>query len=102
VRGIHFYTQQPMAVVGLTDKPFKWTQHNLHVIAGGNDSYKGDGALRDNNLGVFLKKNGAAICTLRRNEWNSYWSQFQWWDESEPPVWSGDNVIVRLVDKAVK
>ena len=106
VRGIHFYTQdrthRQMSVVGLEDKPFKWTQHDLPVIVGGDDSYKTPGMLRDNNLGAFLKKNGAAICTLRRSEWNAYWHQFQWWDEANPPVWSGDNVIVRFVDKAAK
>jgi 4-amino-4-deoxy-L-arabinose transferase-like glycosyltransferase len=99
VRGVHFYTHQPMAVVGVTDRPFKWTQHDLPVIAGANDSYKPPGALRDNNLGVFLKKHGAAICTLRRSEWNAYWHQFKFWEDANPPVWSGDNVIVRYVDK---
>lgn len=102
VRGIHFYTHQPMTVVGLEDRPFKWTQHDLPVIVGANDSYKPPGAHRDNNLGVFLKKHGAAICTLRRSEWNVYWQQFQWWDEANPPVWSGDNIIVRFVDKDAK
>jgi 4-amino-4-deoxy-L-arabinose transferase-like glycosyltransferase len=103
VRGVHYYTHdrthQSMAVVALTDKPFKWTQHDLPVIAGANDSYKPPGVLRGNNLGVFLKKHGAAICTLRRAEWNAYWHQFKFWDEANPPVWSGDNVIVRYVDK---
>jgi 4-amino-4-deoxy-L-arabinose transferase-like glycosyltransferase len=104
VRGIHFYTHdlthQPVAVVGLTDKPFKWTQHDkLRVIAGANDGYKPPGADRNNNLGVFLKEKGAAICTLRRSEWDAYWQQFKWWDDANPPVWSGDNVIVRLVGK---
>jgi 4-amino-4-deoxy-L-arabinose transferase-like glycosyltransferase len=107
VRGIHFYTHdlthQPVAVVGLTDKPFKWTQHDkLRVIAGADDSYKPPGAEHNNNLGVFLKEKGAVICTLRSSEWNAYWHQFKWWDEANPPVWIGDNVIVRLVNKAPK
>ena len=103
VRGIHFYTHerthQPMAVVGVTDRPFKWTQHDLQVIVGANDGYKPPGTLRDNNLGVYLKKHGAAICTLRRSEWKEYWGKFKFWDEANPPVWSGDNVIVRFVNK---
>ena len=102
VRGIHFYTHQPMTVIGIEDKPFKWTQHDLPVIVGANDSYKPPGTLRDNNLGVFLKKHGAAICTLRRSEWKEYWGKFEFWDEANPPVWSGDNVIVRFVNKEPK
>ena len=106
VRGIHFYThertQQKVTVVGLEDKPFKWTQHDLPVIVGGDDSHKPPGTLRDNNLGAFLKKHGSAICTLRRSEWNAYWHTFKFWDDANPPVWSGDNVIVRLVDQPPK
>ena len=102
VRGIHFYTHQPMTVIGTSEKPFKWTQHDLPVIVCGNDDGKPPGAMRDNNLGAFLKKNGAAICTFRRSEWNAYWQQFKFWDDANPPVWSGDNVIVRLVDKSAK
>ena len=102
VRGVHFYTHQPMTVVGTEERPFKWTQHDLPVIVGGNDDYKPPGAVRDNNLGVFLKKHGSAICTLRRGEWTAYWQGFKFWDDANPPVWSGDNVIVRLVDKSPK
>lgn len=102
VRGIHYYTHQPMTVIGLSEKPFKWTQHDLPVIVGGNDDRKLPGALRGNDLGAFLKKNGAAICTFRRGEWNAYWKEFKFWEDANPPVWSGDNVIVRLVDKSPK
>lgn len=102
VRGIHFYTHQPMTVIGMSEKPFKWTQHDLPVIVCGNDDHKPAGAKRDNHLGAFLKKNGAAICTFRRSEWNAYWSQFKYWEDANPPVWSGDNVIVRLVDQSLK
>jgi len=96
VRGVHFYTHQPMTVVGLSERPFKWTQHDLPVIVGGDDSLKPPGAKRDDNLGAFLKTHRSAICTLRRSEWNAYWKNFKFWDDAEPPVWSGDNVIVRL------
>lgn len=99
VRGVHFYTHEPMTVIGTNEKPFKWTQHDLPVIVLANDDHKTPGMLRDNNLGAFLKKHGAAICTLRRSEWNAYWHLFKWWDEANPPVWSGDNVIVRFVNK---
>jgi 4-amino-4-deoxy-L-arabinose transferase-like glycosyltransferase len=93
VRGIHYYTHQPMSVIGTKEKPFKWTQHDLPVIAG-VDGLGATGGLR-----AFLKKNGAAIATLRRAEWTAYWEQYKLWDDANPPVWSGDNVIVRLVNK---
>ncbi len=103
VRGVHFYTHdrtgKMMTVVGLSDTPFKWTQHDLAVIAGGDDANKPAGAKRDNNLGAFLKAHHSALCTLRRSEWNAYWHHFKYWDEANPPVWSGDNVIVRFVWK---
>ena len=92
VRGIHFYTHEPMAVVGLSDKPFKWTQHDLPVIAG-LDGVGAAGGLR-----AFLKQHGSAICTLRRSEWRDYWEP-RVREFAEPPVWSGDNVIVRLVNR---
>ena len=96
VRGIHYYTHQPMTVIGVSEKPFKWTQHNLPVIAG-MDGVGATGGLRE-----FLKQHGSAVCTLRRAEWNVHWNHPELWDAENPPVWSGDNVIVRFVDKSPK
>ncbi|MEO6784546.1 MAG: glycosyltransferase family 39 protein [Chthoniobacteraceae bacterium] len=96
VRGVHFYTHQPMTVIGISEKPFKWTQHNLPVIAGM------DGVGAAVGLRAFLKQHGSAVCTLRRSEWNVHWSQTGLLDDAILPVWSGDNVIVRLVDKSPK
>ena len=106
VRGVHYYThertQQKMTVVGLDEKPFKWTQHDLPVIADADDSKKPPGAKRDNNMTVFLKQHGSAICTMRRRDWTLYWEKFGFADDATPIEWSGDNVIVRLVDKSPK
>ncbi len=106
VRGVHFYThertKETITVVGFHEKPFKWTQHDLPVIAAADDSKKPPGAKRDNNMTVFLKQHGSAICTMRRSEWTAYWEKFHFADEATPIQWSGDNVIVRLVDKSAK
>ena len=106
VRGVHHYTHdrthETMTVVGLDEKPFKWTQHDLPVIADADDSKKPPGAKRDNNMGAFLKAHGSAICTMRRREWTLYWERFGFADPATPVEWSGDNVIVRLVDKPAK
>ena len=106
VRGVHYYTHalthQNMTVVGFDEKPFKWTQHDLPVIAAADDSGKPPGAKRDNNMKVFLKQHGSAICTMRRSEWTNYWERYQFADAATPVEWSGDNVIVRLVDKPAK
>ena len=93
VRGVHFYTRLPMVVIGTREKAFNWTQHDIPVIAGM------DGVGKAGGLRAFLKEHGAAICTIRRGEWNAYWEPFKMWDEANPPTWSGDSVIVRLVHK---
>ncbi len=93
VRGVHFYTRLPMVVIGTREKAFNWTQHDIPVIAGM------DGVGKAGGLRAFLKEHGAAICTIRRGEWEAYWAPFKMWDEANPPTWSGDSVIVRLVHK---
>jgi len=100
VRGVHYYTHDrthaQMTVIGLREKPFKWTQHDLPVIAG----LDGQGAAI--GLRAFLKQHGSAICTVRRREWTLYWEKFGFADPATPIEWSGDNVIVRLVDTSPK
>jgi 4-amino-4-deoxy-L-arabinose transferase-like glycosyltransferase len=100
VRGVHHYTHdrthEKMTVIGIEEKPFKWTQHDLPVIAGPD----GQGAAI--GLRAFLKQHGSAICTVRRRDWTLYWEKFQLADDATPIEWSGDNVIVRLVDKPTK
>jgi|694.fasta_scaffold14444_9 4-amino-4-deoxy-L-arabinose transferase-like glycosyltransferase len=96
VRGVHFYTRLPMVVIGTREKAFNWTQHDIPVIAGV------DGVGKAIGLRAFLKQHGSAICTVRRRDWTLYWEKFRFEDDATPIEWSGDNVIVRFVDKSAK
>lgn len=82
VRGIHYYTRQPVKVIANNSQPF-WAAHNaLSVVSGRKE------------LENMLREVPSALITMRLPEWHKYhsYAQFETRDQEE---WFGQNLLIR-------
>lgn len=82
VRGIHFYTKQPVMVIANNSQPF-WAAHNALTVVSGK-----------RELEKMLRQAPSALVTMRLPEWHKYHSyeQFRTRDQEE---WFGQNLLIR-------
>ncbi len=81
VRGIIFYTHQPVSVIANNSHPF-WADHPLEIV-GSNKS-----------LNRYLDKHGSALVTMRKPEWAKY-QNHDAFEVREINEWFGENLFIR-------
>jgi hypothetical protein len=82
VRGIIYYTQQPVTVLSNKAQPF-WAAHPLPVVV-----WHGNGVEK------FLESHPTALCAMRESEWQTL-AKNPAFAARDGLVESGPNVIVR-------
>lgn len=82
VRGIHFYTHQPVVVIANNSQPFWAEHHALKII------YDKRG------LEDFLRGHPSALVTMRLPEWHKYWT-YDHFAARENVEWFGQNLLIR-------
>lgn len=82
VRGIHYYTKQPVTVIANNAQPFWAAHHALDVV---HDK---------RGLEDFLEKKPSALVTMRLPEWHKYWKYYQF-AARENAEWFGQNLLIR-------
>jgi len=82
VRGIHYYTRQPVVVIANNAQPFWAAHHALKVI---HDK---------RGLENFLRQHPSALVTMRLPEWHKYW-RYDQFAARENVEWFGQNLLIR-------
>lgn len=82
VRGIRYYTHEPVIVLAGKAQPF-WAAHPLPVVMWKND-----------NLEDFLDKNKTALCAIRKSEW-AILVKHRAFKARDGFLQLGDNILVR-------
>jgi len=82
LRGIVYYTNEPVAVLSSSMKSPFWAAHPVEIIGG----RKG--------LRALLEKYPSALCTMRRADWGIF-SKSPAFGTGDPGQWNGESLLIR-------
>ncbi len=82
VRGVRYYTHEPVMVLAGKAQPF-WASHPLPVVVWKNDK-----------LDEFLRENKTALCAIRKSEWQILINH-KVFEAKDGFLQLGDNILVR-------
>lgn len=81
LRGIVYYTHQPVAVLALSEHPF-WADHPLEIV------------VRRGGLAKLLEEHPTALCAMSRSDWGTFWKSNAF-GCAEHGEWIGQNLLIR-------